>query len=61
MSEYKDTGFGLAFKVDEKNRNIEIVNRINNSVTIITPTGTEVKLWVWKNYYNHPKGEREHW
>jgi len=44
MSEYKDTGFGLAFKVDEKNRNIEIVNRINNSVTIITPTGTEVKL-----------------
>lgn len=44
MSKMIDTGFGLVFKVDKRNKNIEIKNQLNDSTLIVTPQGHTLEL-----------------
>ena len=44
MNNMIDTGFGFGFKIDKKNNNLELENKLSKSTTIFTPRGTEVTL-----------------
>lgn len=44
MNELIDTNFGLVIRIDRDNKNIEINNKLNGSVTIITTTGHKFEL-----------------
>lgn len=45
MNKPIDTGFGLVILIDDKNKNIEIKNQLNDSTTIITPQRTVIEAW----------------
>ena len=44
MNKPIETGFGFTIFIDERNKNIEIKNRMSDSTTIITPLRTVIEL-----------------
>ena len=44
MSTQIETSFGFSIVIDEKNKNLEIRNKLSNSLTIITPMCTKIEL-----------------